>query len=280
MNRSEQTPRTAPAGDRLEAYRRKADPLVALIGAFYLVLLLIPHAVITSWNSSAVITALDIVFWTIITFDVGFRCWLASTYRQRLPLLLALVILLSGLFIFLSITTEARLLIRMALIAVVSLRAIHSVAYFFRLRSIIYIVAAVVLIVIVFGVAMVAVERNAPHANITSLGLGLWWAVVTVSTVGYGDTFPVTNAGRVIGTGLMFFGVAMFSILTATLAHSFAMREEEGPTGEFAALQERLERIEQNQQRMRPVRRTRSPRRPPRTMTPPRSGGRTLDQKE
>jgi len=260
-------------GGRLEVYRLTADPLIALIGAFYLVLLLIPHTVITSWNSARLILLLDVVFWGVITCDVAYRSWLAPTLRQRLPSLVMLGLLLTGPFVFLAIREDARDLIRIALIAVVSLRAIESVRYFFRLRSILYIVSAVVLIIIVAAVLVTSVEHDARRANITSLGTGVWWAVVTISSVGYGDTYPVTDAGRVIGTGLMFFGVAMFSILTATLAHSFAKREEQSPTGEFATLHERLERIEQNQLRRQPVRRTRAPRRPHRTTAPPRIGG-------
>ncbi len=278
-NTSEQTAEIERSG-RLEAYRLTADPLIALIGAFYLVLLLIPHTVITSWNSSTVIMLLDVIFWTVITCDIAYRIWLAPSFRQRLSSLVMLALLLTGPFVFLAIREGARDLIRIALIAVVSLRAIESVRYFFRLRSILYIVSAVVLITVVAAVLVTSVESDAPHATITSLGMGVWWAVVTISTVGYGDTYPVTDAGRVVGAGLMFFGVAMFSILTATLAHSFAKREEQSPTGELAALHERLERIEQNQLRRQPARRTRVPRRPHRRTAPPHIGGMLPDDKE
>lgn len=265
---------------RLETYRSKADPIIALIGAFYLVLLLIPRAILTSWDSSTAITLLDVLFWSIITFDFAIRCWLAPTNRQRIPLLIALVFLLSGPFVFLAITAEKRLLIRMALIAVVSLRAVHSVRYFFRLRSIVYIIAAVILTVLVFAVLITSVEEKAPHANITSLGAGLWWAVSTISTVGYGDAYPVTDTGRIIAAALMFFGVAMFSILTATLASSFARREVENPTGEFASLHERLERIEQTQLQIQSMQRPRATGQPGRRTNAPRIGKRSLPDKE
>lgn len=274
------TTRSSGQKIRLERYRAKADPIIALIGAFYLVLLLIPRAIITSWDSSTVITLLDIVFWSIITLDLAMRCWLASIRRERIPLLIALLLLLSGPFVFLSIPPETRVLIRMALIAVVSLRAIHSVRYFFRLRSIVYIIAAVILIVLVFAIIMTSVEKNAPHANITSLGLGLWWAVSTISTVGYGDAYPVTETGRIIAATLMFFGIVMFSILTATLARSFVRREEESPTGEFASLHERLERIEQNQLRAQPARHIPARSGSGRRTKPPRIGKRPPDSKE
>lgn len=265
---------------RLEAYRLQADPAIALISSFYLVLLLIPRVVITSWQSNLAITVLDVIFWTILTLDVAYRAWLTTNRRRRLVLLVALALLLTGPFVFLAISMSERLLIRLALIAVVSLRAINSVRYFFRLRSILYIISAVLLMVVVFGVVMTFTERDAPKANITSLSSGLWWAVVTVSTVGYGDTYPVTDTGRVIATGLMLFGVAMFSILTATLANSFARRENEGVPDQFAAIHERLERIERNQRAERIVRRSRAPRRVPRRTPPPIAGGQPPKDKE
>jgi voltage-gated potassium channel len=258
---------------RLEAYRLKADPVIALISSFYLVLLLIPRVVITSWDSNIAITVLDVLFWTIITADVAYRAWLTPIRRNRLTLLAALALLLTGPFVFLAIPLHTRYLIRLALIAVVSLRAFNSVRFFFRLRSILYIISAVILMVVVFGVVITFTERDAPHSNITSLGSGIWWAAETVSTVGYGDTFPVTDTGRVIATGLMFFGVAVFSILTATLANSFARRaQEEEAVDEFVALHERLDRIEQSQSVRSRARRTRAPSRPSRRTPPPAIG--------
>lgn len=257
---------------RLEAYRLRADPAIALISSFYLVLLLIPRVVITSWESNLSITILDVVFWMIITADVAYRAWLTTDRRRRMVLFVGLALLLTGPFVFLTIPLQTRYLIRLALIAVVSLRAINSVRYFFRLRSILYIISAVVLMVVVFGVVITFTERDASKSNITSLGSGIWWAAETVSTVGYGDTYPVTNTGRVIATGLMFFGVVMFSILTATLASSFARQNDANTAGQFATLHERLERIERNQRRASQTRRTRAPHRPARKTPPPTTG--------
>jgi voltage-gated potassium channel len=265
---------------RLEAYRLRADPAIALISSFYLVLLLIPHVVITSWQSSLSITILDVVFWIIITADVAYRAWLTTDRRRRLILIAGLALLLTGPFVFLTIPLRTRYLIRLALIAVVSLRAINSVRYFFRQRSIIYIISAVVMMVVVFGVVITFTERNEPKSNINSLGSGIWWAAETISTVGYGDTYPVTDTGRVIATALMFFGVVMFSILTATLASSFARRNDENTAGQLVSIHERLERIEHNQRVPNYTRRQRAPHRPARKTPPPTAGAPPDSDKE
>ena len=64
-------------------------------------------------------------------------------------------------------------------------------------------------------------ERHAPHGNIKTLGNALWWAVVTLTTVGYGDFYPVTVGGRVAATLLMFVGFVILATITAHISSSF-----------------------------------------------------------
>jgi voltage-gated potassium channel len=257
---------------RLEAYRIKADPAIAIISAFYLVLLLVPRVAITSLDSARVITTLDIIFWAILVVDLTYRIAFTTNPRERLWRIVALLLLATGVLALFRISGDTRDIVRLALIAVVAIRAVNSVRFFFKLRSMIYILSAVVLIVLAFGVSMTATEEHKPDANINSLSDGLWWAVSTVTTVGYGDKFPVTNSGRVLATGLMFLGVVLFSILTATLASSFASRSDQESESQFLSLHERLDRIERNQLTRVPARRKRAPKRPRRTVPAPRMG--------
>jgi voltage-gated potassium channel len=62
------------------------------------------------------------------------------------------------------------------------------------------------------------VERYAEGSNITDFGDAIWWSVVSVTTVGYGDSFPVTNEGRSVAAFLMFIGIGLFSSITALIA--------------------------------------------------------------
>lgn len=64
-------------------------------------------------------------------------------------------------------------------------------------------------------------EDNAAGANIHSYPTALWWAVVTVTTVGYGDRFPVTAGGRSVAVVLMLLGIGLIGVLTATVASVF-----------------------------------------------------------
>jgi len=90
--------------------------------------------------------------------------------------------------------------------------------------------AFLVMVVLEIGsILVVRVESGAPGANITTGGDALWWAVVTIATVGYGDKYPVTAAGRLIGVLMIIVGVGLFGVFTGYLARMFlAPRAEDG----------------------------------------------------
>ena len=71
------------------------------------------------------------------------------------------------------------------------------------------------------------VEHNAPGANITTVGLAFWWAVVTTTTVGYGDTYPVTTIGRLIASVIMVVGIGLIGTVSATVAAWFVSRKQQ-----------------------------------------------------
>jgi voltage-gated potassium channel len=68
------------------------------------------------------------------------------------------------------------------------------------------------------SLAVLDAERGHPGASINDFGNALWWAVSTISTVGYGDRIPVTVTGRFVATGLMIGGIALLSVVTASIA--------------------------------------------------------------
>jgi voltage-gated potassium channel len=85
-------------------------------------------------------------------------------------------------------------------------------------RVAIYVAGGASLLAFVAALAVLDVERSSPDANITGFGDAIWWAVTTMTTVGYGDHYPVTSAGRVVAFGLMLGGIALLGTVTAILA--------------------------------------------------------------
>ncbi|MGZ8786589.1 MAG: potassium channel family protein [Acidimicrobiia bacterium] len=87
-----------------------------------------------------------------------------------------------------------------------------------RTRVMAYVVASAVLLVYTVALSVLSFERGAPNANITTMGDSLWWAMVTVATVGYGDFYPVTVPGRWAAAALMVGGFAALGMVTAALS--------------------------------------------------------------
>ncbi|WP_307821636.1 potassium channel family protein [Streptomyces coffeae] len=74
--------------------------------------------------------------------------------------------------------------------------------------------------------AVVAAERGAPSANLTSYPKALWWSAETATTVGYGDFYPVTLWGRLVACVVMFVGITTYGMITAAIAAWFVGREQ------------------------------------------------------
>jgi voltage-gated potassium channel len=91
------------------------------------------------------------------------------------------------------------------------------------------------------------------HDNYPSVGSGLWWAVQTVTTVGYGDNVPTTLAGQLVAVLVMLLGIGFLTVITAAITSTFvsrSQREQEPSDAEtalaeqFRQLDNRLDRIE------------------------------------
>jgi voltage-gated potassium channel len=70
-------------------------------------------------------------------------------------------------------------------------------------------------------------ERDVEGSNIKTFADGLWWAVTTVTTVGYGDRFPTTTEGRILAVMLMIVGISLVGVITATVASWFVRLSQE-----------------------------------------------------
>ena len=85
------------------------------------------------------------------------------------------------------------------------------------------VVALILVFTISWGVLLA--EKSAPNANITTYHEAVWWAFVTITTVGYGDYYPVTGWGQFLAVILMFFGLGIIGVLSSYLASTFISRQ-------------------------------------------------------
>ena len=84
------------------------------------------------------------------------------------------------------------------------------------------------------------------HDNFESIGPGLWWAVQTVTTVGYGDDVPTSFAGQLVAVLVMLLGVAFLTVVTASITSSFVERSRRarGPSESETAIAEQLRQLD------------------------------------
>lgn len=96
---------------------------------------------------------------------------------------------------------------------------------------------------------LIYVLESPDNPNIVTIADALWWALVTMTTVGYGDTVPLTLAGRIVAAGLMMSGIAMLGVITANVA-TLVIKDEVSEDrdlmeGQLLEILQRLEQIEQ-----------------------------------
>lgn len=207
---------------RVERWERRTEvPLILLAVAF-----VVAYAwqVLDQSLSPDVAGYLSAVSWTVWgAFAVDFLFRLALTDdRGRYALSHWYDVLL----ILLPVLRPLRLLRLVVLFRVLDRSAAGSLAG----RVAVYVGGSAVLLVSLGALAALDAEQDADGANITTYADALWWACTTVTTVGYGDHFPVTTEGRLVAVGLMLVGIGLVGAVTAAvtswiLAHAAAERE-------------------------------------------------------
>jgi len=106
-------------------------------------------------------------------------------------------------------------------------------------RKLGYLITVTVILATAFGVLLVLVEPG-----VETVEEGVWWAIVTLTTVGYGDLYPATTEGRIVGALLMMLSIVFVATMTAVMAATFVDDDRPDLTAELAELNDRLERIE------------------------------------
>lgn len=156
--------------------------------------------------------------WALFALDYAVRFALAQDRRAFLRRnLLDLVV------IVLPLLRPLRLLRLVAMLNVINRNA--SLAL--RGKVIVYVVGATVLVMFCSALAVLEAERPLEQASIRSFPDAVWWAVSTITTVGYGDRYPVSGTGRFIAVGLMIAGVALLGVVTAEFASWLVRRVEQ-----------------------------------------------------
>ena len=117
-------------------------------------------------------------------------------------------------------------------------RGVKPILDVFVKNSLHYVTLITILLVLFSGIAFCWVERQ--NISIQGAFQGVWWAITTVTTVGYGDLYPESNIGRILAVAVMIIGIGFVSILTANIASYFVEKDKENDENQLI-----LERIDE-----------------------------------
>jgi voltage-gated potassium channel len=189
-------------------------------------LLLIPVLILQADASGRLLTAANIanwLIWAVFAIELAAVLIVAGRKGAALPahwLDVALVVLTVPLYgQLLSSLRLVRLvrLLRLPRAVAIIARAIQAERRLTSGQTFRVVALVTVFIVVVAGAAQATFDAN----EFTSVCDGVWWAVVTVTTVGYGDLYPTDVEGRLIAIVVMLVGIGFLSVLTATVASRF-----------------------------------------------------------
>lgn len=206
----------------------------------------------TAWDEDGrnVVLTMDVVLSVVFLIDFLVRLRRAPSRRDYFLRQYGWADLLASLpFPQVKILRLFRLVRVVRLMRTVGLRTIGRSLVHDRAGSALLFLLLVAVLVMQFGsLTILAVESDAPDANIATASDALWYVLVTMATVGYGDRFPVSNAGRQVGAVIIIVGVGIFGTLAGYLANVFLAPRPE-PAEEVApAPGDPLERLQQLQE--------------------------------
>lgn len=203
---------------RVERWERRTEvPLILLAVAF---LAAYAWQVLDRTMTHGLSESLSVVSWAVwaaFAADFVIRLALADEwgrYALRHWYDVALIVL--------PVLRPLRLLRLVALLRVLDRSAAGSLAG----RVVVYVSGATSLAVLLGALATLDAEQDAEGANIATFGDALWWACTTVTTVGYGDRFPVTTTGRSVAVVLMLVGIGLVGSVTAAVTSWILGRAE------------------------------------------------------
>jgi len=193
--------------------------------------------------------AFRVADWTVwAVFVADYLLGLAVSTNRRKYLVqawLGLVVvivsfpLLPSLFALVRLARLARLfrLVRLVAFAARALPALRSAL---GRRGLLYVLALFVLLIVFAGAMMSVAEPQTVHGDMWD---GMWWAIVTATTVGYGDISPVSPLGRGIAVVLMLFGIGLTATLAASVAAYFVSSDKGNDLHEVVTRLDRVERL-------------------------------------
>jgi voltage-gated potassium channel len=237
-----QLPALARSQEAYDRFSAATDLPLTLLAVLWLPVLVLPLVINLPASVVRMFNLTDLVIWLLYAAEYLIRLYLSpSRTRFVTHHLVDLAVVVLPVLRPLRALRLLRLF-TLSRAAVVLVNALTRVRGILTHRGLHFVLMGVTGIVVVGSGVELAFEQHAHGANIHDFGESLWWAIVTVTTVGYGGNYPVTTGGRCVAVVLMLVGIGLIGSLSATVASYFV---EEKADEEKADLSRRLDRIEE-----------------------------------
>jgi len=122
------------------------------------------------------------------------------------------------------------------------------------LNKLLYLLLTAAAVITIGSLVIFSVESSHPDSQINTMLDAVWWTVATVTTVGYGDIVPVTDAGKIVAIFFMFFGIGTLAIFLSVLGTRFYKQRFEKEEKEISHAQklilDRMDDLEKNQEKL------------------------------
>jgi len=239
---------TKGRGEAFERFSRAVDGPLTVLALAMVPLIVLPVVVDLSPAVEGAFLAVDYLIWAVFAAEYGIKLYLAPHRRRfvahHIPdLIIVVVPMLRPLRVLRSVRLLR--LLRLARLVAFATKGVRETRGILRHRGLNWVLLIILVLNLVAAAAVLEFERDNPDANIDSYPDALWWAVTTITTVGYGDRFPMSPAGRGVAVALMIAGIAMFGVITATIAAYFVEQKAEADVADrLGQIMERLDCIE------------------------------------
>lgn len=222
---------------KVKDWEKRTEVLTLSLSLVFLAVIIIPFAHPIPKSIEDLFQIINITIWAIFGVDYVCKFFMAEN---------KLVYVRSHVFELLIVILPALRPLRI-------IRIFPVIGYFLRYtqrslsgKLLQYVSLAAVLITFPSAIAMYQLEKEVDSSNIKTLGDALWWAVTTATTVGYGDKFPVTTAGRILSVLVMIVGISLVGVITASVASWFVKSDEtKADEAQISKIQSELREIKE-----------------------------------
>jgi voltage-gated potassium channel len=230
--------RLAKNADAYDRFTEAVDGPMMVITILWLPILIVPLVTPVHGSVAESFLVIDFMIWGLFVIEYLVKLYLApQRWRYVKTHILQLII------VVVPFLRPLRVLPVLSRLVVVGGSAISRGRKIFTHKGFHFVLLFVAFLIFLCAGLVTVAEKSTHGANIHDYGQGLWWAMVTVTTVGYGDHFPVSPFGQGVAVILMLAGIGLIGVLTATVASYFVEQKEDETEERLARIERLLEQI-------------------------------------